>query len=118
MTGIATSIISDEMRRCIDNCINCHAVCEATLGYSLARNGAHAGQPGILVLLDCADICRTSAGFLLRGSALHRHTCQACATICRACADWCQHLLRDPVMKQCAETCRECAASCQEMARE
>jgi hypothetical protein len=59
MTGVATSIISAEMRRCIDNCLNCHAVCEATFSYSLAHNGAHADRTGVLVILDCADICRT-----------------------------------------------------------
>jgi hypothetical protein len=117
MTGIATTIISAEMRRCIDNCLNCHAVCEATLSYSLAHNGAHADRADVLVILDCADICRTSAGFLLRGSELHRHTCQVCATVCSACADWCEQMPRDAVMRQCAATCRECAESCAEMAR-
>jgi hypothetical protein len=116
MTATVPTIISDEMRRCIDNCLSCHAVCEATLSYCLAHDGAHADRDGVLLLLDCAEICRTSAGFLLRGSRLHPQTCRACATICGACADWCESVSRDPVMKQSATTCRECAQSCTEMA--
>lgn len=118
MTITAAATISTEMRSCIDNCLNCHAVCEATLGYCLAHNGVSGDRNGALMLLDCAEICRTSAGFLLRGSELHRHTCRACATICAACAEWCEQQPRDPVMKQCAATCRECAASCTEMAKQ
>ena len=89
MTATVPTIISDEMRRCIDNCLSCHAVCEATLSYCLAHDGAHADRNGVLLLLDCAEICRTSAGFLLRGSGLHAETCRACARVCGACADWC-----------------------------
>jgi hypothetical protein len=117
MTATAARSISNEMRHCIDTCLNCHAVCEATLSYGLAHHGSYADRHDVLVLLDCADICRTSAAFLLRGSNLHLHTCQACATICAACADWCEERPHDPVMRQCATTCRECAESCLEMAR-
>lgn len=116
MTGAATTVISSEMQRCIDNCLSCHATCEATLSYCLARDGILADRTHMLLLLDCAEICATSAGFLLRSSSLHRYTCRACAAICGACADWCDRLQRDAVMKQCATTCRECAASCEEMA--
>jgi len=118
MIGMDTTVISAEMRRCIDNCLNCHAVCEATLSYCLAHDGAFTDRTGVLMLLDCADICRTSAGFLLRGSELHRHTCAACSKVCTACADWCNRLQRDAVMRQCAITCQECASSCEEMAKE
>jgi hypothetical protein len=109
--------INAEMRRCIDSCLNCHATCEATLSYCMARDGAYADRTRMLILLDCAEICRTSAGFLLRGSALHLQTCATCAEICTECADWCNRLQRDSVMKQCAATCRECAQSCEEMAK-
>jgi hypothetical protein len=65
-------------------------------------------------MLDCAEICQTSANFMLRNSALHAHTCRACAEICTACADSCEAVGE---MDECVETCRRCAESCRKMAQ-
>jgi hypothetical protein len=68
-------------------------------------------------MLDCAEICQTSADFMLRGSDRHHLTCRICADICRACAEDCERLAGDdPMMRECAEECRRCQKSCERMA--
>jgi len=66
--------------------------------------------------IDCAQICGTSADYMLRGSHLHTQTCATCAEVCRACAESCERMGDDSVMRRCAETCRRCAESCGRMA--
>jgi hypothetical protein len=105
------------MEECIENCTNCHRVCLETAARHFAGESApKLDERMVRLLLDCADICRTSADFMIRGSDLHQHTCRACAAICARCADECDRRGEDPYMAACAEICRRCAASCAEMA--
>ena len=68
------------------------------------------------LLLDCAEICRTSADFMIRGSDLHPHICRACAAVCARCADECDAMGDDPYLAACSEICRRSALTCAEMA--
>ena len=105
------------MEQSIENCTNCHRVCLETAARHFAGQSApKLDGPMVRLLLDCADICRTSADFMIRGSDLHQHTCRAGAAICARCADECDRMGADPYMAACAEICRRCAASCAEMA--
>lgn len=105
-----------DMQRCIDECRVCHDVCLETIGHCLEMGGEHAEPAHIRVLMDCAEICQTSANFMVRGSDAHGFTCSACAEVCERCARECERF-DDDFMKQCAEACRRCAESCREMAR-
>lgn len=106
----------DEMQQCIEECLNCHAACTMTAQYALGEGGEMA-DPGVVgVLLDCADICQTSANFMLRGSPYHGTTCAACAEICRACEEACRAFPDDEQLAHCAEICGTCAESCERMA--
>jgi hypothetical protein len=105
----------DDLRECIDNCLACHRVCMETLAWCLEKGGRHAEPGHPRLLMDCAAICETSAGFMLRGSPLHSRTCFACAEVCQACADACEKTGTDARMKACAEACRRCEASCRRM---
>ena len=108
---------SREMQECIDNCLNCHAICVQTAAHCLEMGGKHAAPEHIRLLQDCAQICATSADFMLRGSDLHRRTCGVCAEACRACAEDCERMAgNDELMRRCAEICRKCADSCERMA--
>jgi hypothetical protein len=80
---------SPEMRECIENCTNCHAICIATIQHCLGKGGRHANQDHIRLMADCAQICRTSADFMIRGSERHVLTCGVCAEICQRCAEDC-----------------------------
>src|ERR1043165_8632303 len=61
----------DELQHCIEEYLNCHAVCTMTAQYCLTEGGEHADVNLIGVLLDCAEICQVSANFMLRGSPHH-----------------------------------------------
>jgi hypothetical protein len=109
--------ISSEMQQCIDECSRCHNVCLATVSHCLELGGKHADPAHIRLLLDCTEICQTSANFMLRASDLHQHTCAVCAEVCRTCAADCERMAGgDEMMKDCAEQCRRCAESCERMA--
>jgi hypothetical protein len=109
----AGSAVSDEMRECINNCTECHQICVETVKYCLDR---HAEPGHIGLLLDCAEICQTSANFTVRQSPFHSYTCAACAEVCERCAASCDEMGDDAQMRACADMCRKCAESCRRMA--
>ena len=104
------------MRSCIDACQSCHEVCVETITHCLTKGGQHAEAGHIGTLTDCAQICATSADFMLRGSTSHAEVCDLCADICDECAESCD-ALEGADMKRCADQCRRCAESCREMAK-
>jgi hypothetical protein len=103
------------IEQCIENCLRCHRLCLETAGRHL-RGESRIDGANLRLLLDCAEICQTSANFMIRGSDLHGETGGACAAVCDRCADECDRHGEDPHMAACAEICRRCAESCQEMA--
>jgi hypothetical protein len=104
------------MEECIRNCMECHRICLETVMHCLQMGGKHADPAHIRVLLDCAEICQTSANFMIRDSEFHARTCGVCAEICERCADSCEQIGADEKMRQCIEICRRCAESCRQMA--
>lgn len=100
---------------CIKACQQGHNICLDTIDYCLQQGGAHTEEHHLRLLMDCAEICQTSANFMLRGSDFHDLTSAACAAICRAGAESCDQFGYDARMKQCLEACRRCAESCQQM---
>jgi hypothetical protein len=104
------------MQPSIQECLSCHSICLTTVAYCLQKGGAHAEAAHVRLLLDCTEICQTSANFMLRGSDQHRRTCAVCAAICEICAEACARMTDDPPMQNCAEACRRCAESCRGMA--
>jgi len=107
---------AQELQQCIDNCRQCHEICQRTVDYCLQQGGRHAEASHIRLMIDCAQICATSADFMIRGSDLHRLTCGACAEVCDQCADACGKMSDDETMRRCADACRRCADSCNRMA--
>jgi hypothetical protein len=104
------------MQECLENCQECHAICTTTAQHCLSMGGKHAEPAHIRLLLDCAQICQTSADFMLRGSDLHPMTCGTCAEVCTRCAESCERIGKDDAhMQKCADMCRRCAASCHQM---
>jgi hypothetical protein len=107
--------IGTEMRNCIDSCLSCASVCTETIRQCLEMGGKHAEVQHITIMLDCAEICQTSANFMLRQSAAHVETCGTCAAICRACEESCRQIGGE-MMTRCADECAACADSCERMA--
>jgi hypothetical protein len=110
-----TTGISEDMRLCTQNCLECYAICVQTLQYCLQKGGKYAEASHIRLLEDCAAICQTSAGFMLRGSPLHVLTCGACAEVCLRCAESCERIADDTQLRACADLCRRCADSCKRL---
>lgn len=105
------------LEACAHLCHECQDMCLKTIVHCLELGGKYASRQHQTFLADCAAMCGLSHDVLHRGSALHMHTCRACAEICRACADDCERLGADDTqMHRCAETCRRCADSCERMA--
>jgi len=107
---------STGMQACIRACSTCHQVCLGMVRHCLEKGGVHAEADHIGLLLDCSQICATSADFMLRGSKHHAHTCAECADVCENCAADCERIADDAEMHNCADTCRRCADLCREMA--
>jgi len=105
-----------DMQQCIQNCTECHHVCLETITHCLQMGGKHAESQHIRLMLDCAQICQTSADLMIRSSDLHHLTCGVCAEVCARCADDCERIDPDnEQMRRCAEACRRCAESCRQM---
>ena len=107
----------NDMQECIDNCTDCFQVCEQMITHCLKKGGDHAKPEHIRLLIDCAEACKTSVGFMLRESPFHHLTCGTCAQICTECADDCAEMNDDELMQECIEICRRCATSCAAMAQ-
>lgn len=110
-----TKLSKSEMKDCIDNCDDCHSICLETVTWCLEQGGEHASPDHVKLLQDCAEICQTSANFMLRQSTHHSLTCRACAEVCERCAEECERMDGDQ-MQACAEACRRCAQTCRSMA--
>lgn len=110
--------VSREMRECIQNCVDCRSLCTEMLSHCLRLGGPHADAGHIRMVLDCIQICGTSADFMLRGSDVHPLICEICAEVCRHCAEDCRNIAKgDEVMLRCAEQCERCSESCERMAQ-
>lgn len=110
-----TKQMLERFSECLEDCLNCYRVCTETLSHGWQLGGRYAEAAHLRLLADCADICQTSASFLMRGSERHASLCAVCAEICTRCAEQCERFADDEWMKVCASACRHCAESCQTM---
>jgi hypothetical protein len=58
--------MNPEMRQCIDACTECSSICRETVNYCLERGGRLAEPKQLRMLMDCAEMCRTNADFMVR----------------------------------------------------
>lgn len=99
---------------CIKECVSCAHTCSETLfHHCLEVGGKHADASHVRLMIDCVEICNLAANFMIRGSKLHRSTCEVCAEICSACAKSCESVGE---MDACVDHCKRCAESCSAMA--
>jgi hypothetical protein len=81
--------------------------------HCLESGGKHVSPEHMRLMLNCAEICQTSANFMLSNSTLSSRLCGICAEACEACAKSCEQV---GDMEECIKVCRECAESCRQMA--
>ncbi|HEV8604353.1 MAG TPA: four-helix bundle copper-binding protein [Tepidisphaeraceae bacterium] len=108
---------SDDMQQCIQNCRDCQRICMLTLTHCFARGGEMAEATHLRLLMDCAEMCQTSANFMLRVSDLHPYTCAVCAQVCEHCKQSCERFGQSDQLQLCADACQRCADSCHYMAQ-
>jgi hypothetical protein len=106
--------LAQEMRQCIQDCLECANICDQTLAYCLELGGAHARAEHVNLLRDCEETCTIAASMMGRKSRFSGQQRELCAIVCGACADTCDAIGPDDAqMIACAEACRRCQESCQ-----
>jgi hypothetical protein len=104
----------EAMQACIKACCHCHKTClQTAMNHCLEVGGEHVQADHFRLMMNCAEICQTSANFQLSNSHFHHQVCAVCAEICAACALDCEKM---GGMDDCVEACKACAESCQKMA--
>ena len=117
---VPTDLVTPDMERCAAACIECHRACLRTAtGEGLYERGARLAPEHFRLLLDCADLCSTTADFMLRGSAFHERVSNVCAEVCDATAQSCSQFegaddALHESMRACRQACERCAAGCRE----
>jgi hypothetical protein len=107
---MARATPNSDMRECIAHCLDCNRICiETAMRHCLEAGGPHVEPEHFRLMVTCADICRTTADFMLAESEFHTRLCALCADVCEACAESCRNI---GGMDECARACERCAASC------
>ncbi len=108
--------LGKEIQECMLKCLDCRTMCLKLVEHYLRLEGAKSDGPDIRLLLNCSEICATTARFMLRGSEFCQRLSLLCAEVCKRCArQW--SLLRDDALiegcwlswSQCAECCERTA---------
>jgi len=103
------AILQQQIQDCIQDCLNCHQVCQnMATSIQQGQNATHRN-----LLLDCAELCQTTAHFLQHSSPLAGYVTQTCAQVCTHCKEVCNQA----GMNDCANACDICANSCQQMSK-
>lgn len=104
--------MNGQIDKCLENCWACHRVCLGTITQFLEMGGEQAQLSRIRLLRDSAEICQTTANFLIRNSEMQAVICSACAEICLRCAKEYKQF-GSPLTEECVDACERCAESCQ-----
>lgn len=104
------------IEQCIADCLACYQECMSCLPYSLSLGGKYVEQKHLTLMMECAQICNTSATLMQIEGQFSHQLCQLCAKVCQACEESCTSIDEDDsMMHKCADMCRKCADSCNHM---
>lgn len=105
--------INKYMQQCIEACDECHSVClQTAMNHCLETGGKNVEPEHFRLMINCSEICQTTANFMLSNSSMHMQMCAVCAEVCEACADSCEEI---GDMDECVRACRRCGESCRQM---
>jgi hypothetical protein len=102
---------SEDLKRGIQDALEGYRACMEALNFCLQKGGKYIEPKYIRLLTDCAELCQVNADFMMRGSEMYSHTNYACGDVCERCAEACERMGDDPVLKACADACRRCCES-------
>ena len=101
-------MMAEEVEECITACVACQAICLQTVFYCLKIGGARASADHVRMLLDCAEMCRSTVHFMFAGSAFQSRVCALCSEVCKRCEASCRAMGEAQDLR-CAEACHCCA---------
>ena len=110
--------MSSDLRLCVETSDRCRNACLNAVTHALGMGGRYADDDLLGLLLDCAEVCRTTGDFIRRGSPRRSHTAAISADIAERCAEVCDEFTGDATMRACADACRRAADACRQLADE
>jgi len=104
----------------VSACYDCAQACTTCADACLNEQNVTELARCIRLDIDCADVCELTGRVLSRVSNTeHRpftSLVQACADVCRACAEECEKHQHHEHCRICAEACRGCESACKDLA--
>lgn len=91
---------------------DCIDACNRTLAYCLRQGGKHAEYEHIAGILDCLEVCITTADLAGRNSPVAPALIQVCGEVAKDCEESCEAFGDDAEMVRCADACRDLAEWC------
>ena len=105
-------LVRQEYGSSFDIAMHCAVECEHCAQASM---GSQEMLKCARICLDCAEICRTSATYMIRGSYFISQLARTCADICDICALECsQHKVEH--CQKCAKVCRQASEAYRKIA--
>jgi hypothetical protein len=98
---------------CMDSCTQCHqTLMHTAMQYCLPAGGSHLEAEHFRLMLNCAEMCQTTANFQLSDSQFCKQLALLNAQICEKCAVSCEQI---GDMEDCVQACRQCAECCRRL---
>jgi hypothetical protein len=104
----STLRIENDLRVCVDSCLQCLVACELCATACLERADSKAMTRCIQLALICADLCALTAREITRRSDLMLEVCALCVLASRSCGSECARHSDTDHCKRCATACRRC----------
>ncbi len=104
---------SVNMEEAIQSALDCYRVVQSCLQHCLALGGKYAQVEHVSLMMECAEITRLAAQFMIATSDFTHDLCGVCARVCEACFESCHDIdPDDPQLNTCMVACRKCADYC------
>lgn len=103
-----------QFQPCMEKCAQCADACRTCAGYGVSGANPALSAHYVGLAYDCAAVCGLLLEMLKRGSDNLRAAGALCQAICERCAEEFSGL-KDESWNQCAQIAKLCAAECQRM---
>ena len=98
-----------DLRAAFLACLRAHEACEAAVALALRAESGERVNDRVGALLDCADVCRTTARQIRYASPLLRGTAGVAAELCDRAAEACAAAAHAEAIRRAAACCRRVA---------
>lgn len=112
------SAINETVQSYIDACVSCAIECEHCATECLKADDINVVPMRCIELTrQCAAVCRGASELMAIGGEYSSLLFDACARICKACAEECEKHNAEH-FQHCATECRACVEECKKMMAE